>query len=76
MLLRWVAHIYMHLGGSGASSQSRIDEPSESSFHKTSESDHEMVKSKSGSSSGGFENRMCISIYGIFKMPVTEQEDA
>ena len=48
----------MHFGGSGASSQSRIDEPSENWFQKTSESDYETVKTKSGSSLGGFETRM------------------
>ena len=44
--------------GCGSSSQSRIDEPSENWFQKTSESDYETVKTKSGSSLGGFETRM------------------
>ena len=44
--------------GCGSSSQSRIDEPSENWFQKTSESDYETVKTKSGSSSGEFETRM------------------
>ena len=44
--------------GCGSSSQSRIDEPSENWFQKTSESDYETVKTKSGSSSGVFETRM------------------
>ena len=39
--------------GCGSSSQSRIDEPSENWFQKTSESDYETVKTKSGSSLGG-----------------------
>ena len=39
--------------GCGSSSQSQIDEPSENWFQKTSESDYETVKTKSGSSLGG-----------------------
>lgn len=48
---------YQYSGGSGAFSQSRIDEPSENGFHKTSESDYELAQKKFREKMGEFEVR-------------------
>ena len=46
--------LYQYSGGSGASSQCQIDEPSEKTVHKTSESDCELAKKTSAQTCGEF----------------------